>query len=157
MDKQSAIEQFRTVMLTVVGQAFSTAGYQLMEQPIKWAGGLFRFKKALSNGLFGFIEIQLLYLPSTEWSGNVNSRFRVSLVRSDQEHIETPTTHAGSARVTLSELVVERFAVNILPSTNHWWNFATIEELGKALAEAGHLTIGYGMPWLSGDLVEPSA
>ena len=26
-----------------------------------------------------------------------------------------------------------------------------------ALAEAGHLIIGYGMPWLSGDLLPPNA
>jgi hypothetical protein len=27
-----------------------------------------------------------------------------------------------------------------------------VTALGKGLAEAGHLAIGYGMPWLSGDL-----
>jgi hypothetical protein len=31
-----------------------------------------------------------------------------------------------------------------------------MDELGKALAEAGHLVIGYGIPWLAGDLVPPA-
>jgi hypothetical protein len=29
-------------------------------------------------------------------------------------------------------------------------------ELGRALGEAGSLAVGYGMPWLSGDLTPPA-
>ena len=56
----------------------------------------------------------------------------------------------------LSQLVVEDFGVAILPSSDHWWQFSNTDELGKTLAEAGHLVIGYGMPYLSGDLEPPS-
>jgi hypothetical protein len=55
----------------------------------------------------------------------------------------------------LSALVVEDFGVAILPSANHWWTFQNTQELGNALAEAGHLTIGYGIPFLAGELSPP--
>jgi hypothetical protein len=47
---------------------------------------------------------------------------------------------------------MEDFGVGILPSAAHWWSFTQTAELGQALAEAGHLVVGFGMPWLSGDL-----
>ncbi|MEO0563561.1 MAG: hypothetical protein AAF125_15745 [Chloroflexota bacterium] len=150
--KQEAADHFRNVLITVVGQAFSAAGYQLEDAPIKQRAGLFRFRKALANGLYGFIEFQLLYLPATEWSGNVTSRFRVSVVRSDKSDAQSHSTHPQYARKTLSELVVIDFGVNILPSADHWWMFDNTDALGKALAEAGHLVVGYGMPWLAGDI-----
>ncbi|MFW5709278.1 MAG: hypothetical protein ACOCX5_03555, partial [Chloroflexota bacterium] len=59
-------------------------------------------------------------------------------------------------RKDLGTLVVDDFGVPILPSGNHWWTFRNIDELGKALAEAGHLVVGYGMPWLAGELTPPS-
>jgi hypothetical protein len=55
-------------------------------------------------------------------------------------------------RRDLSALVVEDFGVAILPSGKHWWTYQDTQTLGHALAEAGHLIVGYGMPWLSGDL-----
>ena len=57
---------------------------------------------------------------------------------------------------TLSALVVDDFHVDILPSADHWWTFSNTDDLGRALAEAGHLVIGYGMPWLAGELEPPS-
>jgi hypothetical protein len=68
------------------------------------------------------------------------SRFRVTLSRSD------------GLRRDLSTLVVDDFGVAILPTANYWWNYRDVQSLGNALAEAGHLVVGYGMPWLSGDL-----
>ena len=59
---------------------------------------------------------------------------------------------SSAVRRTLSALVVEDFGVPILPSADHWWTFRDVTELGSALAEAGHLVVGYGLPWLSGDL-----
>jgi hypothetical protein len=56
----------------------------------------------------------------------------------------------------LSELVVGDFGVNILPSADHWWTYSDTDSLGHALAEAGHLAVGYGMPWLAGELEPPS-
>jgi hypothetical protein len=156
MNAQSPQEYFRLILLTVVGQAFNAAGYQLEERPAQWAGGLFRFKKMLDGELYGFIEFQCLNYIDSEWSSGAPSRFRVTLIRSDQPSAATPSKHSKYARRTLSALVVEDFGVAILPDADYWWMFASTEEMGKALAEAGHLIIGYGMPWLSGDLVPPS-
>ncbi|MCU0496673.1 MAG: hypothetical protein MUF87_04890 [Anaerolineae bacterium] len=131
---------FRVLLTTVVGQAFTAAGYALNEQPIQWAGGQYRFVHA---GLSTAIQFQHLLYQDTEWSSGQPSRFRVVLIRSD-----------GHQR-DLSRLVVEDFGVAILPSSRHWWTYRNTHELGQALAEAGHLIIGYGMPWLSGDLIPP--
>jgi hypothetical protein len=156
MTSQPPQEYFRLLLLTVVGQAFGAAGYELDERPSQWAGGLFRFMKALDNGLYGFIEFQYLHYADTEWSSGVPSRFRVMLVRSDKPNPRVASLHPVFARRTLSQLVVEEFGVAILPSADHWWTFRNTTELGDALAEAGHLIVGYGMPWLAGDLTSPS-
>lgn len=144
MLRQDPQEFFRTLLTTVVGQAYTAAGYTLMENPIQWAGGLFRFEKTFdsgsSAGLTAGIEYQNLAYRDTEWSSGMPSRFRVNLSRSD------------GLRRDLSALVVEDFGVAILASASHWWNYRDTQSLGSALAEAGHLVIGYGIPWLSGDL-----
>ncbi len=148
-NQQSPQERFRLLLLTVVGQALSAAGYTLEEREIQWAGGQFRFVRQFDSGLYGFIEYQLLHYADAEGSP---SRFRVNLVRSDQPNAALPSQHAQHIRRTLSALVVEDFGVPILPTADHWWTFRNVTELGKAFAEAGHLVIGYAMPWLSGDL-----
>jgi hypothetical protein len=144
---QTPQEYFRLLLLTVVGSAYNAAGYELEERPTQWAGGLFRFSKPLENGLFGFIEYQLL-----AYSEDRPSRFRVTLTRSDHENPTLPSQHPAYARRLLSALVVEDFNVPILASADHWWQYANVTELGAALAEAGHLVVGFGMPWLSGDI-----
>lgn len=144
---QTPQEYFRLLLLTVVGSAYNAAGYELEERPTQWAGGLFRFSKPLENGLFGFIEYQLL-----AYSEDRPSRFRVTLTRSDHENPTLPSQHPAYARRLLSALVVEDFNVPILSSADHWWQYANVTELGAALAEAGHLVVGFGMPWLSGDI-----
>lgn len=136
---QTPQEYFRLVMLTVMGQALNAAGYTLEERPTQWAGGLFRFVKPFDDGTSAEIRIQLLTYVATEFAESKPSRFRVSLMR-------------GSKQRTLSALVVEDFGVAILPSADHWWTFHDVTSLGKALAEAGHLIIGYGIPWLAGEL-----
>lgn len=145
-NQQTPQEYFRLILMTVVGQAFGAAGYTLDERPTQWAGGQFRFVKALDAGLYGMIEFQLLH-----YAENAPSRFRVTLVRSDQANA-APSEHPQYARRTLSELVVTDFGVPILPSAEHWWQFRDVTEMGKGLAEAGHLAIGYGMPWLAEEL-----
>ncbi len=140
MLKQDPQEYFRTLLLTVVGQAYSAAGYELDDTPIQWAGGLFRFQKALENGLTALIEYQHLAYYDTEWSSGMPSRFRVTLSRSD------------GLRRDLSALVVADFGVSILPAANYWWVYHDTHSLGNALAEAGHLVVGYGMPWLADEL-----
>jgi hypothetical protein len=136
-------DYFHTLLLTVIGQAFTAAGYLPEENPMQQAGGLYRFTKAMENGLSATITFQSLIYQDTEWSSGMPSRFRVTLSRSD-----------GLNR-DLSALVVDDFGVAILPSGKHWWSFRDTTSLGHALAEAGHLVIGYGMPYLSGDLLPP--
>lgn len=155
MSEPSPQEYFRLLLLTVVGQAFGAAGYELEARPAQWAGGLFRFVKVFDNGLYGFIEFQHLHYADTEFSSGIPSRFRVTLVRSDRPSASMASKHPAYARRLLSALVVEDFGVAILPSADHWWTFSSTTQLGSALAEAGHLTVGYGMPWLSGDLTPP--
>jgi hypothetical protein len=153
---QSPQEYFRLILLTVVGQAFSAAGYELEERPLEWHGGLFRFVKRFENGLYGFIEYQLLSYADTTWASGNPSRFRVTLTRSDQRYPKTESTHPDMAKRALSALVVEDFGVAILPDADYWWEYRTTQQLGSALAEAGHLAVGYGIPWLSGELTPPS-
>lgn len=121
---------------------------------MQWAGGLFRYSKPLPIGLHAFIEFQLLAYVDSEWSSGQPSRFRVTLIRSDSPNA-APSTRAEHARRTLSALVVEDFGVAILPAADHWWTFRDTESLGRALAEAGHLVVGYGVPWLAGELTPP--
>ncbi|MBL8160785.1 MAG: hypothetical protein JNJ61_02290 [Anaerolineae bacterium] len=154
--QQTPQEYFRLLLLTVVGQAFEAAGYTLEQRPMQWAGGMFRFAKGLDGGLNAFIEFQVLSYVDTEWAARNPSRFRVTLTRSDQAAPSTPSQHPRFARRDLSALVVEDFGVAILPSAGHWWTFSNTDELGRGLAEAGHLIVGYGMPWLAGDLLPPS-
>ena len=135
-----ANDSFRELLLTVVGQAFTAAGYDLIDQPMKWANGQFRFNKALPDGKITTIEFQHLTYADTEWASGNPSRFKVSLARSD-----------GLKR-DLSALVVTDFGVGILPSASHWWTYRDIASLGRALGEAGSLAVAYGMPWLTGEL-----
>ena len=144
------------LLLTVVGQAFTSAGYALEDKPVQQAGGRFRFVKALENGLYGFIEFQLLAYVENEWVSRMPSCFRVMLIRSDQPAPYAASNHPQYVQRTLSALVVEDFGVGILPDANHWWTFSNTDELGKVLAEAGYLAIGYGIPWLAGELQPPS-
>lgn len=154
-ERQNAQEYFKGLLLTVIGQAFRAAGYQLLNRPMQWAGGKFLFQKSLPDGLYGFIEFQNLPYSDTEWSMGAASRFRVTLTRSDNPS-GMLTNHTQSIQRTLSALVVEDFGVAILPSAAHWWTYNDVDSLGKALAEAGHLIVGYGMPWLAGELQPPS-
>jgi hypothetical protein len=146
-DTQSPQEYFRLVLLTVVGQAFSAAGYELEDRPMQWSRGLFRFVRPLAGGLRGFIEFQLLHYPQQEMG-----RFRVTLTRTDAANPTLPSSHPDFAQRSLAALVVDDFGVAIVPSGDHWWEYHGTAELGHGLGEAGSLAIGYGMPWLSGEL-----
>ena len=147
LERQSAQDYFRTLLQTVAGQAFAAAGYHLENAPIQWAGGKMRYTKRLADGSCAAIVFQALATTDTAWSRGAPSRFRVELALSRDGH----TIDSRS----LSRLVVDDFGVKILPSADHWWAYSDTDSLGKALAEAGHLVVGYGMPWLSGELVPP--
>ena len=142
-EHQSAHSNFHTLLITVLGQALDAAGYRLDERRVQWAGGRFRFSKRLETGFCTAIEFQHLGYRDTDWSSGAPSRFQVTLQRDE-------------LRRTLGALVVDDFGVAILPSSDHWWMYRDMEELGLALAEAGHLIVGYGLPWLQGELEPPS-
>jgi hypothetical protein len=147
---QNPQEYFGLLLRTVVGQAFGAAGYSLEDSSAQQAGGRFRYAKRLENGLLAFIEFQMLHYIEGR-----PSLFRVTLTRTDQPSPALPSQHPQFARRDLSTLVVEDFGVPILPSAGHWWQYRDVTELGNGLAEAGHLVVGYGMPWLSGELLPP--
>ena len=154
-ERQAGHDTFKTMLQTVAGQAFSAAGYQLQEAPLQWAGGKYRFVKALPAGYFGLIDFQVLVYSDTMWSAAAPSRFRVQLTRSPNTH-GAASGEPGYLTRGLSQLVVEDFGVAILPAADHWWRFHDRGSLGAALAEAGHLVIGYGLPWLAGELAPPT-
>jgi hypothetical protein len=147
MHSQSPQEYFRAILLTVVGQAFGAAGYPLEDRPLRWANGLFRFINPLEPNMQAIIEFQHLAYAQ----GNP-SRFTVFLERKALG----PSSVLPAVRLSLSHLVVGEFGVAILPDVDYWWTFHSTAQLGSALAEAGHLAVAYGMPWLSGDLLPPS-
>jgi hypothetical protein len=153
----SAQAYFRLILLTVAGQAFGAAGCALEDDPLQQAGGLFRFRAALAEGLTGFVEFQLLAYTPTDYAPLQPSRFRVTLTRTDQPAPTLSSAHPRFARRDLAALVVEDFGVAVLPSANYWWTYRDTAELGRALGEAGHLIIGFGVPWLAGDLATPAA
>jgi hypothetical protein len=149
-----AHDHFRMLLVTVVGGAFSAAGYALEESPTAWSGGLFRFGTQFTDGphtgLYGFIEFMYLY-----YSEGRPARFNCTLIRTDHEVPTVPTRHPAAARRDLSALVVLDFGVAILPNPAYWWHVTGTEATGRALGEAGSLAIGYGMPWLNGSLLVP--
>ncbi len=146
--RQSGQAYFGALLQTVVGQAFAAAGYQLERAPLQTAGGRFRYVKDFADGARGIIDFQVLVSSDTMWSSGAPSRFRVQLTRSSN-------AQGGAVARSLSQLVVDDFGVNILPAADHWWSYRDTDSLGKALAEAGHLVVGFGMPWLAGELNPP--
>ena len=81
-ERQAGQDYFRVLLQTVVGQAFSAAGYELDKAPLQWAGGKYRFVQAFADGFFGLIDFQVLVISETMWSAGAPSRFRVQLTRS---------------------------------------------------------------------------
>ena len=146
--RQTGQEYFSALLHTVVGQAFAAAGYQREQSPLQSAGGRFRYAKDFDDGARGIIDFQVLVYSDTMWSSGSASRFRVQLTRAQK-------ARGGAEIRNLSRLVVEDFGVNILPTADHWWSYRDTDSLGKALAEAGHLIVGYGLPWLAGELKPP--
>ena len=139
---EEAVASFRMLLLTVLGQALTAAGYALEEDEVSQANGRFRLHHRNFAADGRAIEFQLLAGVANEWAPQMPSRFRVTLIRANR-------------RRTLGALVVTDFDVPILPSAEHWWDWRDSVGLGAALAEAGHLLVGYGIPWLAGELEPP--
>lgn len=150
-ERQGPQDYFRTIMHTVLGQAMDAAGYELLHEAMKWSGGRYRYCKALDDEMSAYVEFQVLVHTDNAWTGKQPSRFSVNLYRSDRPGGRR-SKHPRAVQRSLSALVVQDFGVAILPSASHWWTFQDTESLGNALAEAGHLIVGYGLPWLAGDL-----
>ena len=146
--RQKGQAYFGALLGTVVGQAFAAAGYQRERAPLQAAGGRFRYVKDFPDGARGIIDFQVLVYSDSLWSSGAPSRFRVGLTRESAQEVAVARS--------LSRLVVEDFGVKILPAADHWWSYRDTDSLGKALAEAGHLIVGYGMPWLAGELAPPT-
>ncbi len=153
-NRQSAQDYFRALLLTVAGQAFGAAGYALDDNPIRTMGGMIRWQKPLTDDLWGFIDYQVLIYTPNAYASESSSRFRVSLTRTPF-NVPKPNKHPSYFHSTLSQLVVGDFGVNILPNVDHWWTFNDTTSLGKTLAESGYLVVGYGIPFLEGDLLPP--
>jgi hypothetical protein len=147
--------QFGMVLHTVVGQAFEAAGFRLADSPTQQAAGLFRYvaqaEAGAYAGLYLLIEFQMLY-----YTEGRPARFHVVLARAAQPDGRMRGA-VGEVRRDLAALVVEDFGVAVLPSASHWWSYAHMDALGRALAEAGHLVVGFGIPWLRGAIEPPAS
>ncbi len=154
-ERQAQQDYFRTLLRTVVGQAFDAAGYQIQIAPLQWAGGKYRFIKGFENGGYGLIDFQVLIYSDTSWSSGGSSRFKVQLTRAADRQGKLSDDERYVSR-SLGELVVGDFGVNILPDADYWWSYDDTDSLAAGLAEAGHLIVGFGMPWLAGALEPPA-
>ena len=154
-ERQAPQDYFLTLLQTVIGQALDAAGYYLEQTPLQWAGGKYRFAKAFEDGCCGLIDFQVLVHSDNAWSSSQPSRFCVNLGQSGNGAASASDERRLSTR-SLGQLVVRDFGVKILPAEDHWWSYHDTDSLAQALAEAGHLIVGYGIPWLAGELLPPS-
>lgn len=139
--KQTAA--FFALLQHVVGQALAAAGYILEEQPLQQARGLIRYRKALGDDVYTFIEWQLLAFEQSRVA-----QFQVNLLRNRGVEARALTDYADRAEHTLPWLIWHVFGARVVPSDSVWWEFRDDNELGQALASAGRLLFGYGVPWL---------
>jgi len=138
---------FGNVLQTVAGQALTAAGYQLQDNAMHQSRGLFRYRKTREDGVSLYIEFQMLY-----YQGGGPSRFRVNLLRNTGADARSPSQYVDRIDTTLGKLVWDDFGVRQLSGPDHWWTFNSPYELGFAIAEAGKLLFGFGIPWLEGTL-----
>jgi hypothetical protein len=131
----------------VVGQAFTALGYTLQTNPTHQARGLFRYAKALDDEISTYVEFQVLYYQS-----GVPSRFRINLLRNTGSDARSPSDYSEKIDTALAKLIWDGFGVRQLTGPAHWWTFRDPNELAYAVAEAGKLLIGFGIPWLEGKL-----
>ncbi len=142
MPEGSPYTAFRTMLEQVIGQPFSAAGFRLQDNVMHHLRGLFRYEKALAEGLWISVAFQML--PYADGLG----RFQVALRRS--------TADAVLQEISLARLLWEGFQVGQLGSPEHWWQFRTPHELAHALVEAGKLIFAFGVPYLEGSLAPDS-
>ena len=119
----------------------------MQDNPTHQSRGLFRYRKSLADGVSAYVEFQLLYYPI-----GGPSRFRVNLLRNTGPDARSPSDYADKVDTTLGRLLWEDFGVRQLSGPEHWWLFNNPTELGYAVADAGKLLFGFGIPWLEGTL-----
>lgn len=134
---------FYAMLERVVGQALTAAGYAPENQPLQQARGLIRYRKALGDGVYAFIEWQLLAFEQSPVA-----QFQVILIRNRGVEARAHTDFEDRAEHTLPWLIWHLFEARVVPSDSVWWEFRDEVELGQALASAGRLLFGYGVPWL---------
>lgn len=138
---------FGAMIERVAGQALAAAGYTLQDNPTHQSRGLYRYRKALPGGVSAYVEFQHLH-----YVVGGPSRFRVNLLRNDAADARAASQYSGRVDTTLTRLLWNDFDVQQLGSPDHWWVFRSPQELAYAIADAGKLLFGFGIPWLEGTL-----
>ncbi|HRE47009.1 MAG TPA: hypothetical protein PLD47_04730 [Aggregatilineales bacterium] len=144
---ESLESSFGAILEQVGGEAFKAAGYTLDANSLQQGRGLYRYQKALPDGATAYLEFQVL-----NYGGQAPSRFRLSLLRNRGVEARDNSDPAR-VEITLSRLLWDQFTVRVLDGADHWWLFRTSHELGMAIAAAGKLLFGFGIPWLEGTLM----
>lgn len=143
-------DTFRQMLEQVAGQAFAAAGFALQKNPLHHMRGLFRYRKAQTDGWAIYIEWQALAYES-----GGPSRFRVILLRSkgaDARSASHSASDPAQVEIALSRLIWDSFDIRQYDTPDHWWLFRNPTEMAYAIAEAGKLVFGFGVPWLEGKL-----
>ena len=137
---------FKSTLTTIVGQALDAAGYVMENHPLQQARGLIRFRKkltSLGSDIYGFVEWQLLAFEQSPVA-----RFQINLLRNKGLDARAITDYAKREEHTLPWVIWNVYEVKVVPHDKVWWDFRDTIELEQALASAGRLLFGYGVPWL---------
>lgn len=137
---------FKDTLLKVAGQALEAAGLELEDNNIQQARGLIRFRKSLlelGEDIYGFVEWQLLAFEQSPLA-----RFQIILIRNRGIDARTITEYEHQEEHSLAWIICHAYQSQVVPSDDHWWTFRDSNELAYAIAEAGRLLFGYGMPYL---------
>jgi hypothetical protein len=137
---------FKDTLLKVAGQALQAAGLELEDNDMQQARGLIRFRKPLpelGENIYGFVEWQLLAFAQSPLA-----RFQINLMRNQGGDARTINDYEYREERTLAWIIRHAYQSQVVPSDDHWWEFRDSNELAYAIAEAGRLLFGYGMPYL---------
>ena len=137
---------FKEMLTTIVGQALDAAGYIVENHALQHARGLIRYSKQLTNlgdDIYGFVEWQLLAFEQSPVA-----RFQINLLRNKGIDARAVTDYDQQEEHTLPWIIWHVYDAKVVPHDEVWWDFRDEAELGQALAVAGRLLFGYGVPWL---------
>jgi hypothetical protein len=137
---------FKDTLLKVAGQALQAAGFELEDNDMQQARGLIRFRKPLpelGEDIYGFVEWQLLAFEQSPLA-----RFQIILIRNRGIDARTIAGYEHQEEHSLAWIIRHAYQSQVVPTDDHWWAFRDSNELAYAIAEAGRLLFGYGMPYL---------